>query len=775
MRRITRWLVLMIFTVLLSSNSFASHEIMKWRDNRAAAVSLTFDDGYLSQATMVPDILAARNFRGTFFLTINSLDWSGATWEDWRDVAGQGHEIGSHSVSHPSLPPLSEEELRAELSESQEAINLNIPTQSCQTFAYPFGHENDFVQGVTSEYYLAARQVWSKGHLNHYPGGPYSPVNFFSIGGFELDSSNLGELLGYLDSAEAYSAWFCVFTHDISLGGLEQLLSQFADELLTRDIWVDTLGTIVKYMREKIDSTVTVLSESDTEITLSLTHSLDNNIYNEPLTVRSTVPSTWVEVEVIQGDSVSVIESVIEGNDTVVYYNAVPNAEEITLTPSVLSTSPRISRNPASLSAFSTQGSQPANQTFAVWNSGADTLDYSISVDESWLSCNPANGTSTSEHDTITVSYSSSSLSAGTYLATITIIDPDADNSPQTIPVSLTVVDTFQPVLELNFEEGGGDTAFDTSGNNNHGTVSGAVYTTDSAGGTYALSFDGDNDDVVCQEDASLRPHDMSLALWVKHVADTSTNYGGIMEGASGDGYFSGFRVLDYSNKPLAQINFGDSTPVEILGEPFAEGEWSHIVLTYDHQALKLYENAELVVEIPETRDINWETDYGLDLSLGWSEWYFEGMIDNVSMYGYPLNEQEVEVLYNYHSNDCINDSDCIDTLYCNGTEVCVDGACQAGSDPCPGKACDEVNDRCVSCMIATASYGSPIAREVDILRAFRDRHMMTAESGRAMIDLYYKCSPELASFIGKNETLRTTARWMLNPIVSLASIVINF
>ncbi|UCC94482.1 MAG: polysaccharide deacetylase family protein, partial [Candidatus Omnitrophota bacterium] len=382
-------------------DTYASHEIMKWRDNRAAAVSVTFDDGYLSQATTGANLLTARNLQGTFFLVSSAQD---TRWENWRQLAEQGHEMASHTVTHLYLTTLSETELRQELSESQETINLNIPTQSCLTFAYPYSDQNEFVQAITSEYYIAGRCTWT-GTLNHYPGGPYDPINFFTIGSFCFDNASLEEVEYQLDQSEALNAWFCVHMHGITSEKANRL-SQFLDELLTRNIWVDTLGTIVRYMREKIFSTLTILSESSNEITLDLTHPLNNDIYNIPLTIRSTVPLSWDEVEISQDESTFVIEPVIENNEAVVYYDAIPNAGLIILSPYNPSPYPFISVAPSSLSPSTTEGSDPPDQTFNVWNSGGGTLNYFISVSESWLSCSPASGTSTGELDPITVSYS---------------------------------------------------------------------------------------------------------------------------------------------------------------------------------------------------------------------------------------------------------------------------------------------------------------------------------------------------------------------------------
>jgi uncharacterized repeat protein (TIGR02543 family) len=216
-------------------------------------------------------------------------------------------------------------------------------------------------------------------------------------------------------------------------------------------------------------------------------------------------------------------------------------------------------------------------------------------------------------------------------------------NGPKSVVANFTST-TNSTLLELNFEEGSGSTALDSSGYGNNGTINGAVYTTDSAVGSYALSFDG-NDDVTVLGNGSLRPTDISVAFWVKHVSDTSSSYGGIIQGAYGSGYDTGFRLLDYNNQPLAEINFGNAGPTWILGNPFVLNAWCHIVLTYDHAKIKLYQDGVLVREISETRNINWSASSS-NLTIGWAQWYFRGVIDKVKMYNYALSSQEIAQLY---------------------------------------------------------------------------------------------------------------------------------
>ena len=106
----------------------------------------------------------------------------------------------------------------------------------------------------------------------------------------------------------------------------------------------------------------------------------------------------------------------------------------------VVPTTPIISFSPASFSSSAIQGgSNPENKTLEIWNSGVDTLDWSLSNDAAWLSENPTSGSSTGANDTtlVTVSVDTTEMSAGDYSANITITAPGASNSPQTVPVTL--------------------------------------------------------------------------------------------------------------------------------------------------------------------------------------------------------------------------------------------------------------------------------------------------------------------------------------------------
>lgn len=70
------------------------------------------------------------------------------------------------------------------------------------------------------------------------------------------------------------------------------------------------------------------------------------------------------------------------------------------------------------------------------------------------------------------------------------------------------------------------------------------------------------------------------------------------------------------------------------------------------------------------------------------------------------------------------------------------------------------------SCFIATASYGTDLHPKVQVLREFRDQVLLKSGWGRALVDSYYKYSPDLACYIAERDGLRMITRALLAPIV---------
>jgi len=70
-------------------------------------------------------------------------------------------------------------------------------------------------------------------------------------------------------------------------------------------------------------------------------------------------------------------------------------------------------------------------------------------------------------------------------------------------------------------------------------------------------------------------------------------------------------------------------------------------------------------------------------------------------------------------------------------------------------------------CFIATATFGSPLAYEVIILRNWRDNILLHTYLGKVFVRLYYWFSPSLADYINKSEMFKSVSLIILRPLIN--------
>ncbi|GAA1887641.1 polysaccharide deacetylase family protein [Streptantibioticus ferralitis] len=132
-----------------------------WRDGRRALparpVLITFDDGYEGVHRHALPELLRHGFPATLFTSTGWMRGRGAEdhapgapdttldWDQVRELAASGVEIGGHSHSHPQLDQLSDERLWFEVLRCKEILaeELDSPPIS---FAYPYGYSSQRVR-----------------------------------------------------------------------------------------------------------------------------------------------------------------------------------------------------------------------------------------------------------------------------------------------------------------------------------------------------------------------------------------------------------------------------------------------------------------------------------------------------------------------------------------------------------------------------------------------------------------------------------------------------
>lgn len=132
-----------------------------WRSERPLPrrpVLITFDDGYQGVHRYGLRALRAFGFAATVFVTTGWLrgrhEIDGAAldtmldWDEVRELAAEGAEIGGHSHSHPQLDQVPAGALRWEVGHCKEIIadQLGSPPAS---FAYPYGYSDRLVRQAT--------------------------------------------------------------------------------------------------------------------------------------------------------------------------------------------------------------------------------------------------------------------------------------------------------------------------------------------------------------------------------------------------------------------------------------------------------------------------------------------------------------------------------------------------------------------------------------------------------------------------------------------------
>lgn|GEM_PF-875989 len=92
---------------------------------------------------------------------------------------------------------------------------------------------------------------------------------------------------------------------------------------------------------------------------------------------------------------------------------------------------------------------------------------------------------------------------------------------------------------------------------------------------------------------------------------------------------------------------------------------------------------------------------------------------------------------------------------------------------PSPIDAYPPLSDR-DECFIATAAFGSKHAADVEILRAFRDRFLMTHPAGRWLVARYYAASPPAARWLDEHAEWKPVVRALLKPAVAVALVALE-
>jgi hypothetical protein len=98
-----------------------------------------------------------------------------------------------------------------------------------------------------------------------------------------------------------------------------------------KDVWVETIANVTRYIKERDDYVYSILTYDETQIKLNIYDNLDNEIYNYPLSVFVKVPESWKFALKIQGGAIDTLNVFTNDSGTVVLANIIPDGGVVSL------------------------------------------------------------------------------------------------------------------------------------------------------------------------------------------------------------------------------------------------------------------------------------------------------------------------------------------------------------------------------------------------------------------------------------------------------------
>ena len=262
-------------------------------------------------------------------------------WKLWVEQVKAGHEVGSHTKTHPSLKSCTEAEKMDEIVDSKNVlereIRKSVPDYRCLTFCIPLGFDDadEATLEIVKKHYFAAKRVGT------IVSAAWSELKGYSDGGART-AMPLAEYNSWVDDVLKTGGWLVETHHGIEgvgnawestpLGVFEEHVKYVASK--RDELWIDTIAEIAKYLQERNSVSVEIVTDSDKELVVNLTDKLDGAVFDAPLTLRILTRPEWKSpLTVAEKARKTRVELVKEAGRPCAYIEAVPDRGQIVIMP----------------------------------------------------------------------------------------------------------------------------------------------------------------------------------------------------------------------------------------------------------------------------------------------------------------------------------------------------------------------------------------------------------------------------------------------------------
>jgi len=239
---------------------------ISWPDGKKAAIALTYDDALDTHLDVATPALDARGLKGTFFVTVGSFPFT-ERMEEWRALAGDGHELANHTLFHPCEGGPGREWVMADRDLTTYTVGRFVDElaltnrvleamdgETVRTYAYTCGDTEAGGESIVEA--LAPLVIAARTVQQETPLGENGLPDPYLIGTYAEGDPTGAQLIGYAERILDEGTVGTYLFHDIegehlsvtakAHGELLDWLAEHRDE-----VWVTTFREIMEYVREQ--------------------------------------------------------------------------------------------------------------------------------------------------------------------------------------------------------------------------------------------------------------------------------------------------------------------------------------------------------------------------------------------------------------------------------------------------------------------------------------------------------------------------------------------
>ncbi|MEP7146658.1 MAG: polysaccharide deacetylase family protein [bacterium] len=322
-----------------------SFNISKWSGDKNGVISVSLDDGMMTQYNSGEPIIEKYGIKSTFALV---TDWTQENpsssaekgsfgiekfgWKQAKELMEKGNEIASHNYYHIKMDTMTNEDALKQMTDSR-LIAENKLGSKVFTFVFPYSSTRKELFSMAGDAgYIFART----GEENINNSENLNPYKLTTHTIYNEDSPTMEELNNFIN--ESKGKWLIlnyhnIFPHDSKEMNLMKYHNVTATYSVTpemfdkqmrlvrnSDYWIAPISIVGRYYKERENSKLEITDHGD-KIFLNAVSQLDPGIYNIPLTIEFS--TGWKIVKITN----SVVDGIYNPRNNKIYISVYPDKE----------------------------------------------------------------------------------------------------------------------------------------------------------------------------------------------------------------------------------------------------------------------------------------------------------------------------------------------------------------------------------------------------------------------------------------------------------------